>query len=151
MVLPPFDVQSGYLPYAAQLYRATEAEIEARLGSANSQRVRLFGHLRRLVAAARKVKAVRLLIDGTFVTDKERTQGEPPNDIDCAVWLPPTIGSLVREADADAMFIFGLNATNKFGPLDLHFAFSEAQWNEWVTFFGTDRDDVPKGCVEVVL
>lgn len=149
MPIPPFDTGTGYLPPG--LHSATEAEIQSRLGSLNAQRQKLFGHLQRLVAAARSVKAERMLIDGSFVTDKERLQDEPPNDIDCALWLSPHIGQLVKEANADAMFIFGMNATNKLGPIDLHLALSQGRWDGWVNFFGTDREEIPKGCVEVIL
>lgn len=151
MPLPPFGHASGYLPLAPDLHRANEAEIEVSFGSANEQRRRLFGHLQRLVGAARRAGAIKLLIDGSFVTDKERTHGDPPNDIDCAIWLGPNFRDLIREADADAMFIVGLNATNKLGPLDLHFAFAQDEWERWVGFFSTDRQEDPKGCVEVIL
>ncbi|MDB5097570.1 MAG: hypothetical protein JWM80_1991 [Cyanobacteria bacterium RYN_339] len=151
MPIPPFEETNGYLPPAAALYVASEAEIEVAFGSASEARRRLFGHLQRLTAAARRVEAVKLLVDGSFVTDKERTQGNPPNDIDCAIWLGPGFGALVREANMDAMFIVGLNATNKLGPLDLHFAFAQDEWERWSAFFSTDRQKDPKGCVEVIL
>lgn len=151
MPIPPFEDVSGYLPPAAALYTASEAEIEVAFGSASEPRRRLFGHLQRLIAAARRARAVKLLVDGSFVTDKERTHGNPPNDIDCAIWMGPGFRDLIREADTDAMFIVGLNTTNKLGPLDLHFAFAQDEWDRWAGFFSTDRQKDPKGCVEVIL
>jgi hypothetical protein len=146
-VLPSFDPGTGYLP--AGIHPAGEAEIQVRLGSANEERRRLFAQLQRLLGASRRIGASRLFIDGSFVTDKERLVGKPPNDIDCVVWLPPTIEALVKDADTDAMFIFGLHQTRKVGPLDLYPVLDQTGWDTWVEFFGSDQQGVPKGVVEV--
>ena len=85
-MLPPFDPTTGYL--AMGMHLAGEPEVQDRLGSANHERRRLFAQLQRLLGASRRIGALRLFIDGSFVTDKERLLGKPPNDIDCVVWLP---------------------------------------------------------------
>ena len=150
MPIPLFDPATGYLPPG--LHLATEAEVGNRLGSGNPQRNLLFEYLQRLLTAARRLQALRLFIDGSFVTDKERLKGEPPQDIDCALWLPgPAFAAAYHAGNPDARFLFGLHLTRKVGLLDLYLAFDQGEWDRWVRFFGSDDEDVPKGCVEVAL
>lgn len=149
MALPAFVATTGYLPEG--LHLATETEVGEALGHANAQRQRLFGHLQRLLTAARGIQARRLFIDGSFVTDKESFQGDPPGDIDCVVWLPEHIDELIREAEPNATFLFGLHHIRKAGQLDLYYVFDEPGWDQWLAFFSSDDEGRPKGCVEVRL
>jgi hypothetical protein len=55
-----------------------------------------------------------------------------------------------QAGDPDAKFLFGLHLTRKVGLLDLYLVLDQAHWDWWATFFGSDDEDVPKGCVEVV-
>ena len=149
MPVPPFDPQTGYLP--AGLHQATEAEVGRAFGQLNHQRQRLFNCLQELLLSARVIRARRLFVDGSFVTDKERLSARPPQDIDCVIWLPENIDRLIEAADRHTMFLFGLHHTGKRGPLDLYPVLDQSEWEGWCRFFGSDREGVPKGCVEVSL
>src|SRR5436190_4401456 len=72
----------GYLPDG--LFLATEAEITFRFGSGTKQRRRLILRVRNWIELARRVRARRLLIDGSFVTAKLQ-----PKDVDAVILLPP--------------------------------------------------------------
>ena len=58
----------GFLPEG--LYLASEANIMFRFGSSSRRRRRLILRLRRWIELVRLVGALRLLIDGSFVTAK---------------------------------------------------------------------------------
>jgi hypothetical protein len=90
-----------------------------------------------LIEVARRAGVQRLIIDGSFVTDKLE-----PNDVDCAL--------LVKEgfplnAEAEAELQDGLPFLNLHTIEDEAFA--------WLVnlFFATDRQGIPKGVIEVVL
>ena len=70
----------GYLPNGIHL--ADEAAVLFRFGTSNRRRRMLALRLRQWIDLARKTRAKRLLIDGSFVTNKVS-----PGDIDAVVWL----------------------------------------------------------------
>ena len=78
--IPDFR-RDGYLPEG--VFLATEAEVTFRFGSANRKRRRLILRVRHWIRLARDVGAVRLRIDGSFVTAKPE-----PGDVDAVVLLP---------------------------------------------------------------
>jgi len=80
MAIPAFNTD-GFLPEGVHL--ATDAEVTFRFGTGNRRRNWLAMRVRRWTELARAVKAKRLLIDGSFVTDKEE-----PNDVDAVVLIP---------------------------------------------------------------
>jgi len=93
--------------------------------------------LRWLVDAARRAGVVRIVVNGSFVTDVVE-----PNDVDCVLLGGPEFPG---DVEAEAELVAGL-------------PFVEIQLVERVAFdylvqrfFATDRDDVPKGVVEVIL
>src|SRR2546423_14437218 len=73
--------QDGYLPEG--LFLASEAEVTFRFGTTNRTRRRLVLRVRRWIHLAREVHAIRLFIDGSFITAKAE-----PNDVDAVVLLP---------------------------------------------------------------
>jgi hypothetical protein len=93
--------------------------------------------LRWLVDLARRAGAQRIVVNGSFVTDKLE-----PNDVDCVVLIGP---DFPRDAEAESELLAGLPFIN----LELvdHEAFR--QFTERT--FATDRNMVPKGMVEVDL
>src|SRR5689334_12885401 len=89
-MIPPFR-SDGYLPEG--LHRASEAELTFRFGSTSTRRRRLALRVRRWIELSRQVGATRLLIDGSFVTDKLE-----PNDVDAVVLLPANIHEQIRQS-----------------------------------------------------
>ena len=66
-IIPPFRLD-GYLPEG--IYVCSEAEVIFRFGSLNRRR-RLVLRLRRWIELGRQVGARRLLVDGSFVRQKQ--------------------------------------------------------------------------------
>ena len=87
-MIPPLR-PDGYLPEGVHL--ASEAEVTFRFGSANQRRRQLALRVRRWIDLARAVHATRLLIDGSFVTEKSR-----PDDVDAVILLPRDFHEQVR-------------------------------------------------------
>src|SRR5437870_13910829 len=78
--IPPFR-PDGYLPEG--LHLASEAEVTFRFGASTPRRRRLALRLRRWIELVREIGGKRLLVDGSFVTAKQK-----PDDIDAVVLLP---------------------------------------------------------------
>jgi hypothetical protein len=79
-VIPDFDEQ-GYLPPG--IHPATMEEIRKRFGSSSEIRQVEYESLIWLVDAARDAGALRIVLNGSFVTDVDE-----PNDVDCALMIP---------------------------------------------------------------
>jgi len=62
---------------------ASQAQVTFRFGSSTPRRRRLALRMRRWIELTRAVRGRRLLIDGSFVTEKRE-----PNDIDAVILLP---------------------------------------------------------------
>ena len=91
--------------------------------------------LRWLVDLARRAGASRIVVNGSFVTDKLE-----PNDVDCVLLIGV---AFPRDAAAEAELLAGLPFIN----LELVDAEAFQQLTE--SIFATDRDLTPKGMVEV--
>ena len=78
-LIPPFD-ERGYLPPG--IHPATLDEIEVRFGSVPELRRVQFESLCWLVDLARRAGVLRLIVNGSFVTETYE-----PNDVDCALLL----------------------------------------------------------------
>ena len=132
-MIPPFDEQ-GYLP--AGIHLATLDEVGARFGCESEMRRVQMQSLRWLVDLARRAGVLRLVINGSFVTDVLE-----PNDVDCVL----LIGSgFPQDQVAEAELVAGL----PFLELSL---VNQADFKILVDeFFATDRHSVAKGMVEVV-
>lgn len=127
--------EDGYLPPG--IHPATLDEIAARFGSEPELRQVQMESLRWLVDLARRAGALRLVINGSFVTDQLE-----PGDIDCVLL---TAADFPKDATAEAELLAGL----PFIALDL---VGEADFQQLTErTFATDRDLVPKGMVEVLL
>jgi hypothetical protein len=141
--IPAFGAD-GYLPEG--LFRAAEAEITFRFGSTSRRRRRLILRVRHWIGLARRIGAIRLLIDGSFVTAKT-----DPNDVDAVVLLPGDYESQVAKGLEAALELEEMLLTRR--PEEIFAAEDEVDWSEWVEFFGRTRevDGRRKGLVEVVL
>jgi hypothetical protein len=133
----------GYLPEG--LHRASEAEVLFRFGTSTRRRRRLALRLRRWIELARSVGALRLLVDGSFVTAK----GEP-KDIDAVLLLPPDFQEQVEQGKPAALELEEMLLTRR--PEELFAAEDDTDWDEWVEFFSRTReaDARRKGLVEIV-
>lgn len=147
-MIPAFTA-AGYLPIGT--HRARMAEVVKRFGRINEQRQALAAGLHRVYAPARRMRCKRLLIDGSFVTDKEAIEGEPPNDVDCVLWMPDNWRDLKARQDADYLAVAAL-ADGELHPLvDLFLAYSQQTYEDWQRMFGQAPDGTARGMVEVVV
>jgi hypothetical protein len=133
-MIPPFE-ENGYLPPG--VHPATLDEVVARFGRETEVRRVQAESLRWLVDLARRAGVERLVINGSFVT-----QTPEPNDVDCALLVPPDIAlapGLEEEFETGLPFL----------QIDLLEASDFAFLIERI--FASDRDLVLKGVVEVLL
>jgi hypothetical protein len=123
----------GYLPPG--IHRAALEEIATRFGEGSELRQTQIESLRWLVDLAWRAGVQRIVVNGSFVTDKLE-----PNDVDCVL----LIGSdFPHDADAEAELLSGLPFIN----LELVDQEGFQQYTERT--FATDRNFVAKGMVEV--
>lgn len=141
-MIPDFRAD-GYLPDG--LHAASESEVAFRFGTSGRRR-RLILRLRRWIELARMVGALRLLVDGSFVTAKR-----DPNDIDAVILLPSNFEQQIETGDAAALELEEMLLTRR--PEELFAAEDEFDWSEWVSFFSRTReaDSRTKGLVEIQL
>lgn len=134
----------GYLPEGVHACSLPDAVF--RFGAATHRRRRLVSRLRRWAELAGEVGAKRLLLDGSFVTDKSE-----PNDIDAVVLLPEDFATQVESGREPACELEEMLLTRQ--PAELFAAEDEQDWMGWVDFFSRTRepDGRRKGLVEIVL
>jgi hypothetical protein len=124
----------GYLPPG--IHTATLDEIAARFGHDSELRQAQIESLRWLVDLAQRAGVTRIVVNGSFVTDKLE-----PNDVDCVL----LIGSdFPWDATAETELLAGLPFIN----MELVDQAAFEQFTERT--FATDRNLVPKGMVEVI-
>ncbi len=132
-MIPPFD-ERGCLPPG--IHPASFREIADRFGGPSELRRVQLESLGWLVDLARRVGVSRLVINGSFTTDVWE-----PNDIDCVLLAAD---DFPREQAALAELEDGLPF------LDIQLVDTVAFDHMTGRFFATDRNDVPKGMVEVL-
>ncbi|MFV1965374.1 MAG: hypothetical protein ACC628_08120 [Pirellulaceae bacterium] len=133
-MIPAFD-DEGYLPPGIHL--ATVQEISARFGQESELRRVQMESLRWLVELARRAGVQRIVVNGSFVTDKLE-----PNDVDCVLLIAPAFPS---DAAAEAELLTGLPFIN----MELVNQKVFDQFTQQT--FATDRNRLPKGMIEVML
>jgi hypothetical protein len=133
-VIPAFT-DFGYLPPG--VHEAKIEEVLQRFGLEPELRRAQMESLAWLLDAARRAGVLRVIIDGSFVTDAYE-----PNDLDCILLLG---ADYPKDASSDA-------------ELQQGFPFIHAElagvagFDYYVNvFFATDRRGVPKGMIEVRL
>jgi hypothetical protein len=133
-MIPPFE-DNGYLP--SGIHRATLDEFEARFGSESELRRVQMESLRWLVDLAKRAAVERLVIGGSFVTDRFE-----PNDVDCVLLIDPDHPHDAAALDeiADGLPFLDVQLVE-----NLEFTMLVDQ------FFATDRYSTPKGLVELIL
>ena len=93
--------------------------------------------LRWLVDLARRAGALRLVVNGSFVTDRPE-----PNDVDCVLLIGP---GFPHDADAEKELLDGLPF------IELKMVAAEDFTLLVEHIFASDRQAIPKGMIEVVL
>jgi hypothetical protein len=129
----PHCNDDGYLPPG--IHRATLEEIDSRFGQESELRRAQMQSLRWLIDLAKRAGARRVVVNGSFVTDKSE-----PNDVDCVLLIGP---DFPHDATAEAELLAGLPFIN----LELVDSEGFQQFTERT--FATDRNLVAKGMVEV--
>jgi hypothetical protein len=133
-MIPEFN-ESGNLP--AGVHPATLDEIAARFGWQSDVRHAEMESLRWLVPLAIEAGVIRLVVNGSFVTDCLE-----PNDADCVLLAGETPP---RDKSAEAAILAGLPF------LDIRLVGQEDFDAFLETVFGLDRYCNPKGMMEVLL
>jgi hypothetical protein len=132
-MLPGFN-DDGYLPQG--IHAATVEEISARFGQVSEIRQVQMQSLLWLVDLAWRVGALKIVVNSSFVTDKLE-----PNDVDCVLLIGP---GFPKDQAAEAELGAGLPFINfELVELEAFRQFTEKT-------FATDRNQVPKGLVEVL-
>ena len=133
-MIPEFD-ERGYLPPG--IHVASLEEVIERFGVQSEVRQAQAESLQWLMPLCNEAGIIRLLINGSFVTD-----GEEPNDVDCLLLQGPTYRSRslsARQLRRGLPFL----ELKIVGQVDFDY-FSK-------TVFASDREFVVKGVVEVTL
>lgn len=134
-MLPPFD-ESGYLPPGIHACRLDE--LVTRFGSGSPEREVESQELIDFVEWAAKAGALRVIVNGSYVTTKLA-----PNDVDVVI-LPGA------DYPRNEMHVSQLSLRWPF--LQIFVAVDDADLIQWsLRDFGTDRFRRPKGVVEVLL
>ena len=117
-----------------------------RFGASSPRRRRLALRLRRWLELAREVNARRFLVDGSFVTSKQR-----PNDIDAVIFVPSDFEDKIEQGLEAALELEEMLLTRR--PEELVAAEDQDDWDEWFEFFSRTReaDGRRKGLVEIDL
>src|SRR5262245_33840400 len=131
-MIPDFN-DDGYLPPG--IHQATLEEIAARFGQESELRQVQMESLRWLDDVARRAGVQRIIVNGSFVTDKLE-----PNDVDCVLLIGT---DFPRDAAAEAELLAGLPFIN----MELVEQLAFQQFTERT--FASDRNLIPKGMVEV--
>jgi hypothetical protein len=134
-MLPAFD-EFGNLPQG--IHRCSSEEVATRFGGGSEERRAEISELLEFIEAARSAGVRRLLVNGSFVTEKPA-----PNDVDVVI-LPgegyPRLGQKLEDDELSWPF------------LQVIVAADDADFEAWaIRQFGTDRNSRAKGVVEVML
>ena len=143
MRIPPLQDDGLLLP---GLYLADMNEIEERFGQSTPQRQMLFERLRMFVDMARHCGALRMFVNGSFVTAKPE-----PSDVDVVIWLGARYIELLNNDDENAKRLKKMFDTRV--PKEALLASDEQEWDGWILFFSRIRGHLSKrkGLVEVKL
>jgi hypothetical protein len=133
-MIPPFN-ENGYLPPG--VHKASLDEIAERFGRQSEMRVAQMDSVRWLVDMARRVGVERIVLNGRFATAIPE-----PNDVDCLLLVSP---AFVEVEEVEIAFEDGL----PFLEIEI---VSRSEFDYFVRrFFSEDRDNIPKGMIEVIL
>lgn len=130
-MIPLFN-DNGYLPPG--IHSATLDEIAERFGSGSEIRRVQMESIRWLVEIAARAGVPRIVLNGSFATDQEE-----PNDVDCVLLVAP-------DSLLDEVALLELHGGVPFLELQI---VEETEFQTIAQYFGTDRDRVAKGMLEI--
>ena len=134
-MIPDF-VENGYLP--SGLHRATIEEVIKRFGEGADERIACGQSLQWLLPICRRAGIVRLILNGSFVTDRRE-----PRDVDCVL-----VPGFAYAPDSEAAFMLRVGLPY----LSLEIVATQDELDYFVDeVFGSDRAGRVKGLVEVIL
>jgi hypothetical protein len=134
-MIPPFN-EHGYLP--SGIHRATIEEVVSRFGSGNREREACGQSLQWLIPMCRRAGIERLVLNGSFVTDRSE-----PGDVDCVL---VTGDGFTPNSDAAVAMRAGL----PYLSLQVVQTAEELEFFAGV-LFASDRAGRAKGLIEVIL
>ena len=143
MAIPTLQ-EDGYLPPG--LYLATLDEMWERFGCTSERRRMLFNRLQTFVTLAQHVEALRMFVNGSYVTAKAN-----PEDVDVVIWVGERFLQLLEQGDELALNLELMFLTRE--PKEAFAVFDEEGWTAWLDFFSSirNREGEWKGLVEVQL
>lgn len=130
-MIPPFN-DDGYLPPG--IHFATLDEIAERFGSGSEIRRVQMESIRWLIGMAARAGVTRIVLNGSFATDQEE-----PNDVDCVLLVAP-------DSLLDEVALLELHGGVPFLELQI---VEESEFQTIAQYFGTDRNRVAKGMLEI--
>ena len=136
-MIPAFNDQ-GNLPVG--IHTTTFDEFKQQFGF-NVWRQTLLLNLRDLIDSASRIGGLRIVIGGSFVTNKAE-----PGDIDAILVVSNDFDAHTPDAHilAQAKTLFNVH-------LFIERERNQERINLWLKFFGHDRNAIPKGLVEIDL
>jgi hypothetical protein len=133
-MIPGFQ-ENGFLPPG--IHPSTLAELAHRFGRQSELRRVQTESIGWLIELSTRAGVERVVINGSYVTDVLE-----PNDVDCVLLIGE---DFPEDVDAEAELIDGLPF------LEISLVTQEGFSLLVDTFFATDREQVPKGMVEILL
>jgi hypothetical protein len=134
----------GFLPPG--LHLAEMDEIEDRFGKSTSRRQNLFIRLRLFAELAQHCGAVRMFVNGSFVTAKAE-----PEDVDVVIWIGAEYVERLTHDDGEAILLDEI--VDRGEPQEVFLVDTEQKWDGWIEFFSQVRgfSGKYKGIVEIKL
>jgi hypothetical protein len=132
-MIPPLN-EHGYLPPG--IHPATLDEIEERFGQESEIRRAEMQSVRWLVPLAKTAGVLRIILNGSFVTDVFE-----PNDVDCVLLVG---AEFPHDTDAEKELGAGLPF------LEIDLVDQDVFHRMTTSYFATDRFQIPKGLIEVI-
>lgn len=139
-MIPKFN-KNGYLP--AGIHKASVGEIKKRFGTNPAPRKELFNNFLAIVRLLQKQREwiKNFFLDGSFVTSKES-----PGDFDCILIIKDSFDFLSPEAKQL------INSKKLYNcHLLIVMENDSSECKKMIAFFGHDREEKPKGLLEVLL
>lgn len=138
----PLFLENGFLPEG--LHVSDLAEVEERFGKNTPRRKELFDRLKLFVQLANHCGAIKMLIDGSFVTAELE-----PGDVDVVIRLTHYHEDLLAQQDAPAQELERMFENRE--PKEAFPAYHEDRWEDWVRFFSKVKGSTTlrKGLVEI--
>jgi hypothetical protein len=136
--------KDGALPEG--IHQATAAQVRDAFGRETARRAELMMALEEALGRARRAGAMRVLINGSFVTAKKE-----PGDVDMVLQVGDDFADRLKRRLPDAIWVMERVREERPKLLDLFVAVDDEEWASWAKLFAGDAWHRKKGLVEVKL